>query len=105
MITIATTVQDLHDDFAVIFMRRTGDALMIDDVSAGVHGAASREQPAFAIGRYAPGNHHRHAAFGTFGKIRRQLAVIIKTVFKPRMHRAHHHAVFKCSKAQIQRLK
>ena len=89
MVAIATTMQDLHDDFAIVFVYGAGDALMVDNVHFSIHGTASREQPAFTIGRDTTRDHHRRAAFGTLCKISSKLAIIIEAIFKAGMHRTH----------------
>ena len=80
-----------------------GHQPVVDHIGHAVHGAACRQQPAGAVGRNAPGDDQADAALGPLGKIRRQLGILVKTVFKPGVHGTHDDAVFQLGKAQIQR--
>ena len=103
MVGIATSVQYLHQDLAIVLMHSRGHAAVIDDVAIGIHGARCRQQPTLAIHRDTAGDHQRGTALGTLAKIGSQFAVVPEAIFEAGVHRAHDDAVAQRGEAEIER--
>jgi hypothetical protein len=102
LVAVASRVQDLQQDLAALLVHGAGDAAVVRHVAQKIERAAEGQQPALPVGRDAPGDDQPDAAARPLAVERRQLAVVVKTVFEPGVHRAHDHAVLQRGEAEVE---
>jgi hypothetical protein len=100
MVGIASGVQNLHCDFAVLGMHCAGNLLMLLRLTAGREFSREWFDAANPVRRVTASNDQTNVTPGPFGKVGRE-AIMFVSVLESGVHGPHEHAILQRREAQV----